>query len=87
MSALGHKRTHAVRQLGSLLDHLVGDREKGGRHGEAEHLRGLMIDKELELSFSFAKLASESPDRVATATPCRPNWKPAPEADFWAEER
>jgi hypothetical protein len=47
-----------------------------------------MIDNELELSFSFAKLASESPDRVATVpTPCRPNWKPAPEADFWAEER
>jgi hypothetical protein len=68
-----------------LLDHLVGDREKGGRHGEAEHLRGLMIDNELELSFSFAKLASESPDRVATVpTPCRPDWKPAPEADFWA---
>jgi hypothetical protein len=45
MSALGQKQTFAA-----SFDHLVGDREKGGRHGKAEHLRGLIIDNELKLA-------------------------------------
>jgi hypothetical protein len=44
MSALCQKQTFAA-----LLNHLVCDREKGGQHDEAEHLRGLMIYNELEL--------------------------------------
>jgi hypothetical protein len=38
------KRTHAVQQLGSLLDHLVGKTEQSGRHFNAERLRGFGID-------------------------------------------
>jgi len=32
-----------------LFDHLVGDGEQGGRHGEAERLGGLTINDEFEL--------------------------------------
>ena len=51
------RATHAVfqdqnrlpRQTASLLDYLVGDREQRRRHLEAERLRGLEIDHQLEL--------------------------------------
>src|SRR5260221_6775415 len=34
---------------GRLLDHLIGAGEDGGRHREAERLRGLEVDNEFEL--------------------------------------
>ena len=47
-------RTHAPQQTtcmgcDDLFDHLVGAREKHRRHGQAECLRGLKIDYQLEL--------------------------------------
>jgi hypothetical protein len=44
MSALGQKRTRLV-----LLDHLIGAREHGRRHSEAEGLGCLEIDHQLVL--------------------------------------
>jgi len=59
MSALGHKRTFAAHQpvsaLGQkrtsarLFDHLVGNGEQLVRHGEAERLRRLHVQRHLEL--------------------------------------
>jgi hypothetical protein len=39
----------ALAPFGSLLDHLVGDCEKPGRHLDAKRPRRLQIDDELEL--------------------------------------
>ena len=47
MSALCQKRTHAVQQLGLLLDHLVGERQKIHRQLNACGLCGLEVDDEL----------------------------------------
>src|SRR5262249_3593014 len=47
MSAKGQKRTHAVQQLGSLLDHLVGERQKIHRQLDARGLCGLEVNDEL----------------------------------------
>jgi hypothetical protein len=35
-SALCQQETHAPQQLNNLFDHLVGEREEGRRHVEAE---------------------------------------------------
>jgi hypothetical protein len=40
---------HLGLPFASLFDHLVGEREQLVRHGEAERLRGLEIDRHLEL--------------------------------------
>ena len=40
---------HAPQQTASLFNYLVGAREHGRRHGEAEGLSGLEIDQQLEL--------------------------------------
>ena len=45
---IGQKRTHAPQQRASLLDHLVGDGEHPRRHLDAERLRRLTVDDELE---------------------------------------
>src|SRR5215471_16906571 len=46
MSAKGLKRTSA-----DLFDHLVGAGEHGGRHVDAERLRGLEVDHEFVLGW------------------------------------
>ena len=43
---------HAVQQTASLLDHLVGELLQMERHVEAERLRGLQVNDELD----FARL-------------------------------
>src|ERR1035441_5754424 len=48
MSALCQKQTHAMKQITSLFDHLVGDGEHARRYGEAERLSGRAVDDELE---------------------------------------
>jgi hypothetical protein len=40
MSALCQKRTHAVQQLGSLLDNVVRNAEQRRRQREPEHASG-----------------------------------------------
>jgi hypothetical protein len=53
MSALGHKRTHALQQtlcaVARLLDYPVGTSQKQRRHGEPDRLRSLHVDHQIEL--------------------------------------
>ena len=48
LTQLGHRRPIYFALRDSLLDHLVRAREQHGRHFEAERLRGLQVDNELE---------------------------------------
>src|ERR1700736_3735948 len=43
-----HLRTHALQQKAHSFDRLVGATEQRQRHGEAERLRGLEIDDQLD---------------------------------------
>jgi len=43
------KWTCPVRKSGALFDHLVGERQQGRGHDDAERLRGLQVDEEIEL--------------------------------------
>jgi hypothetical protein len=48
-SGLGQEPTFALQQTPLLFDDLIGGGEQIGRHGEAERLRGLEVDDQLEL--------------------------------------
>jgi hypothetical protein len=45
-AAAGQQETLALQQTASLFDHLVGDGQKTGWHGQAERLGGLEVDNE-----------------------------------------
>ena len=51
MSAKGHKRTDAVQQLGSLLDHFIGKGEQIVGYLDAERLGRLHVDDAEKLGF------------------------------------
>ena len=79
MSALCQKRTHAVQQLGSLLDQLVVEAEQSGRHCNAERLGGFCSDghvkfcrlhnRQIRGPLTFHRGASAAPTFMAL--PCR----------------
>ena len=46
--AMGQKLTHAVQQMASLFNHLVGAAEHGWGHGDVQRFRGLQIEHHLE---------------------------------------
>jgi hypothetical protein len=50
MSALGQKLTHAAQQRGSLFDHLVGAILYRLRHGNAERVRSLEVEEQLDFA-------------------------------------
>jgi hypothetical protein len=67
------ERTRAAQQRASLFDHLVGASEQGERHGDAERLRPLQVDNQLDLGrLLHRQVGTFSPFKMRPVSTPRP---------------